>query len=345
MKRPAEGREGKLRAGKRATLRTIAELTGFSQSTVSLSLRGGTALREETRRRVAEAAAEVGYVPDRAGVRLRTGKTNVLSLILDRADESIDFSRRLLQGIAQAIHGTRYHLNVTAEFERDFSLDSVQYILRNRTADGVILTHTSPRDPRVQLLMDADFPFVTHGRTEFFSPHAYHDFHAEGFAQMAVERLHAKGCRRVLLVVGGNTTTNYHNIESAFGRTAARLGIEGRVEGLSAERSTRAAVRDFGLALARSGALPDGIICDSELRAICLIAGLAQGGVEVGRDVAFVCKQTSDLLPTVYPLIDTIEEDVFANGQALARLLMRRIDGEPAETLRTLGEPMPHWRD
>ena len=55
----------------RATLRTIAELTGLSQSTVSLSLRGGASLKEETRRRIAEVAASVGYVPDRAGVRLR----------------------------------------------------------------------------------------------------------------------------------------------------------------------------------------------------------------------------------------------------------------------------------
>jgi LacI family transcriptional regulator len=29
----------------------------------------------------------------------------------------------------------------------------------------------------------------------------------------------------------------------------------------------------------------------------------------------------------------------------LARLLIRRIDGEPAEALRTLGEPRVHWRD
>ena len=45
---------GALRPNKRATLRTIAELTGLSQSTVSLSLRGGTSLKEETRRRIAE---------------------------------------------------------------------------------------------------------------------------------------------------------------------------------------------------------------------------------------------------------------------------------------------------
>jgi LacI family transcriptional regulator len=146
---------------KRATLRTIAELTGLSQSTVSLSLRGGTSLREETRRRIAEVAASVGYVPDRAGVRLRTGKTNVIALVLDGAEDSIDFARHMIQGIGHAIKDTRYHMNVSPEFDRTHSVDTVRYILENRTADGLIITHTTARDPRVQLLMDADFPFVT----------------------------------------------------------------------------------------------------------------------------------------------------------------------------------------
>ena len=68
-------------------------------------------------------------------------------------------------------------------------------------------------------------------------------------------------------------------------------------------------------------------------------------GIVAARDVHFICKQTSDLLPALYPQIDTIEEDVLAAGVELARLLIRRIGGEPAESLRTLGEPKTHWRD
>jgi LacI family transcriptional regulator len=45
----------------RATIKTIADLTGLSPSTVSLSLRGGERLSEETILKVAEAAASVGY--------------------------------------------------------------------------------------------------------------------------------------------------------------------------------------------------------------------------------------------------------------------------------------------
>src|SRR5262245_1522907 len=237
-------------SGKRATLKTISELTGLSLSTVSLSLRGGEALKEETRRKVEEAAKLVGYVPDRAGVRLRTGKTNVIALVLDGSDEAIDFARHLIRGVGEAIQGTRYHLTVMPEFDRIRSVETVRYILENRTADGVIITHTGARDRRVQLMMDSNFPFVSHGRTEFFTPHAFHDFHSELFAEMAVTRLAEKGCRDLMLAIGDDTTTNFHNIERSFRGTAARLGMKSRVAVYKSLKPASAEMREFGRELA-----------------------------------------------------------------------------------------------
>ena len=329
---------------KRATLKTIAELTGLSLSTVSLSLRGGASLKEETRRKVAEAAAQVGYIPDRAGVRLRTGKTNVIALVLDGADEAIDFASHMIRGIGEAIAGTRYHLTVVPEFDRLASVKSVRYILENRTADGVIITHTGLRDRRVQMMMDADFPFVSHGRTEFFTPHPFHDFHAEAFAEQAVDRLVSKGCKQLMLTVGDDTTTNFHNIERTFARAVQRLGVSGRVVVQKNFRPASPEMRQFGRDLAADPNRPDGVIYDSETRAISVLCGLADGGVLLGRDIHFVCKQTSDILSTVFPNADTIEEDVYTAGLELTRLLLRRIEGEAPGGLQTLSEPVPHWR-
>ena len=332
------------KAGGRATLKTLSDLTGLSLSTVSLSLRGGTTLKEETRRKVEEAAKAVGYVPDRAGVRLRTGKTNVIALVLDGAEDSIDFARNMIQGIGQAIAGTRYHLTVTPEFERTKSAETIRYVLDNRTADGVIITHTGPRDRRVQMLMDADFPFVSHGRTEFFTPHAFHDFHSEGFAAMAADRLADKGCKSALLVVGDDSTNNYHNIVTAFHKATARLGMDGRVLDGSLARGRPAEMRQLGEGLSHQADRPDGIICNSEMRTIALVGGLQDGGLKLGRDIELVYKQTSDILPTLFPHLDSIAEDVFAAGQELTRLLLRRIAVEAPENLQTLSEPKANWR-
>ncbi|MET3898713.1 LacI family transcriptional regulator [Devosia sp. UYZn731] len=330
--------------GQRATLRTISELTGLSQSTVSLSLRGGTALKEETRRKVAEAAKAVGYVPDRAGVRLRTGKTNVIALVLDGGDDSIDFARQMIQGIGQAIRGSRYHLTVIPEFVRTQSVETVRYVLDNRTADGVIITHTGPRDRRVQLLMDANFPFVSHGRTEFFTQHAYHDFHSEAFATVAAERLASKGCKHLLMLVGDDSTTNHHNIVTAFHHATARLGIVGTIMDSAALRGGPDEIRQLGLDIAHRADRPDGIICDSEMRTLALIGGLQDGGLKLGQGIELIYKQTSDILPTLFPRLDSIVEDVFTAGGELTRLLLRRINGEAPETLQTLFEPSPRWR-
>jgi len=328
----------------RVTLKTIAEATGLSLSTISLSLRGGTTLKQETRDRVAAAAKALGYVPDRAGVRLRTGKTHVLALVLGgAAEDSIDFSRQMIQGIGQAIQGGPYHLNVAPEFERE-STDTIRYILENRTADGVIITHTSPRDPRVEMMIEAGFPFVTHGRTEFTGQHAFYDFHSEAFATMAVERLAGQGCRHVTLMIGDDRTTNYRNIVTAFRDAGQRHGIEARLldgtMGLSP-----AQLRTRGIELARSPDRPDGLICDGEMRTIALVGGFIEAGLAPGQDIQLVYKQTSGILPTLFPQMDSIREDIFAAGAELTNLLRRRIDGAPIDQLQTLAEPQPEWRN
>ena len=329
--------------GQRVTLRTIADITGLSLSTVSLSLRGGTTLKQETRDKVNEAAKALGYIPDRAGVRLRTGKTKVIALVLEGAEDSIDFVRQMIQGIGQAIKGTRYHLTVIPEFERQLSADTIRYVLDNRTADGVIITHTGPRDKRVQMLIDANFPFVSHGRTEFYTPHPYHDFHSEIFASMAVERLATRGCKRALLVIGDDSTTNYHNIVTAFHKSAARAGMEARVME-NTQGMSPAETRRMGYDLAREPDRPDGIICDSELRTIALVGGLQEAEIVLGRDVQLIYKQTSGILPTLFPAVDSIREDVFAAGGELTRLLLQRIAGVDVAGLQTLSEPMAQWR-
>lgn len=331
--------------GKRATIKTISELTGLSPSTVSLSLRGGTALKEETRERVLEVARQIGYVPDRAGVRLRTGKTNVIALVLGSGGYSVDFARHLIAGIGKGIAETNYHLTILPEIEGDDPLASVRYILENRTADGVIITHTAPRDRRVQMLMEAEFPFVSHGRTEFYTPHAYHDFHSERFAELAVGRLAQLGCQRILLSQSDAETMNYTNILTAYLRACAQAGIVGDLHEDKAVTSRNLdEVRSFGRELARSPSRPDGIICTGELYAIALFGGLQEEGIAIGRDIKLVCKQTSDLLSIVYPQSDGIEEDVFATGMELARLMLERVGGKSREELQTLLEPVVRWR-
>jgi LacI family transcriptional regulator len=289
-------------------------------------------------------ARRVGYVPDRAGVRLRTGKANVIALVLYNAGYSVDFTSNLLRGIGQSLATTPYQLMVLPELEDRDSEASVRYVLDNQAADGIILTHTSPRDRRVRLLMKAGLPFVCHGRTAIAKPHAFHDFRAEAFIDMAVARLADLGCRRVLLARGGTNTTNHRTIGNAFDAACAARGLVGTVFDANAQSGSFEDIRRLGATLAGDPNRPDGVVCTGELFAMVLFSSLRDHGITLGRDIKLVCKETSDILAAAFPDADGIGEDVAAAGAELTRLLLAQIDGAAPATLRTFGEPVPRWR-
>ncbi|PYE82449.1 substrate-binding domain-containing protein [Pseudoroseicyclus aestuarii] len=324
----------------RPTLRTIAEATGLSLSTVSLALRDGDRLKADTRRRVIEAARRLGYVPDLAGVRLRTGRSNTIGLILDGREESLGFSRMLMQGISGAVRAKGMALNVFPQFERSETLPLIGSLLRDQTVEGLILTHTEPQDDRVKLLLENGLPFVTHGRTELYTPHAFHDFDTAAFMQTAVRLLAERGARRLLAVLSDNRTFNHHQARRSFLDSAAQLGLEAEVQEDQPEGGDHVGrLRLLGRSIAGQGRT-DAVICDSELAGISIASGLREAGCRIGADLQVASKQTSQLLPALFPEVLCLREDVPASGAELARLLFARLGDEPATKLQTLAAPL-----
>lgn len=78
--------------------------------TASRALSGASDIGHQTRARMRQIADEIGYVPNRAGVRLRTGRTHVISLVLSTV---MTHTARLISSIAGALRETLYHLVIT----------------------------------------------------------------------------------------------------------------------------------------------------------------------------------------------------------------------------------------
>ena len=57
---------------------------------MSRALKDAPDIGEETKRRVRETAERLGYRPNRAGVRLRTGKTNVIAVTLSTESDMLN---------------------------------------------------------------------------------------------------------------------------------------------------------------------------------------------------------------------------------------------------------------
>lgn len=326
-------------AGAKPTLRTIADMTGLAVTTVSRALADAPQIALETRRRVQRVADEIGYLPDRAAQRLRTGRTNVISLVLDPHEEILNFGPSIIRGITGVLRDTPYHLVITPHFENEPSIDPVRYIMRNRMADGVVFSRTEPFDERVKLLLENDFPFVCHGRTELSVPHPYIDYDNEAFAYAAATALIREGRRKLAILLPPERFTFHQHMRYGFLRAAREHGVDYEfLKGITLDNTSDVVHAHIARRL-EEPAPPDGYVLAGEVSALAVMAALTDKGLTPGRDVGIVAKQTSNLFAPVRPRVMTIYEDLVEAGAAMGRLVLARIGGRPMEELQVMHYP------
>ncbi|MHA3977224.1 LacI family transcriptional regulator [Halovulum sp. GXIMD14794] len=326
-------------ANGRPTLKTIAYMTGLGVTTVSRALKDAPDIGEATKERVRLVARQIGYRPNRAGVRLRTGKTNVISLVLSVETEVLGLTSRLIYGISEYLAHTPYHLVVTPYAQGSDPLEPVRYIVETGSADGVIFSRIEPRDPRIQYLHEHGLPFATHGRSDMGLEHPWFDFDNRAYGVRAVEKLAARGRKRLALLGPPAHLTYATHMRDGFTETLERLDLTevplSAIDTDSADEGIAAEIRR----LMTGRTPPDGLICGSAASTINAVWAAEATGLKIGRDLDVVGKESFGVLPKLRPEIITIQEDFGAAGNALAEAIVKAIDGVEAHNLQTLIGP------
>ncbi len=340
---PAKGAKRGVKPSGKPTLKTIAEMTGLAVTTISRALNNAPELAQETRDRVQKIAAEIGYLPDRAALRLKTGRTNVIALVLEPDEQIYGFGTNLVSGITEALRDTAYHLVITPQFRNVPPLEPIRHIVRNRMADGVIFSKAESLDERVRFLLDSDFPFVSHGRTQWPEAHPFVDFDNETYAYEAVLRLAKKGVRRVSIVLPDSALTYNEHLRAGIARGAQDAGIAYEYAPDVNLGSPTDAIRNYVVKRAKRPDGPDGYVCASEVSSLAVIGGLTEAGLRVGETAHVVTKQNSPLFMQFQSGAETAQEDFIVSGRNLGATLLRRIAGE-TEGLQVLMPPRFDWQ-
>lgn len=338
---PPKRRRGAAPTGK-PTLKTIAQMTGLAVTTISRALNNAPELAQDTRERVQRIAAEIGYLPDRAALRLKTGRTNVISLVLEPDEQIYGFGSLLVGGLTEALRHTPYHLVITPQFRNAEAIEPIRHIVRNRMADGVIFSKVEPNDGRIKFLVENDFPFVSHGRSSL-GPHPFVDFDNETYAYLAVKRLAARGCRMVSIVLPDSALTYREHLRIGFERAAEEADVAHEIASDVTLASSADAVRNYVVKRQQRPNPPDGYVCTSEVSALAVTGGLVDSGRVLGDTAHVVSKQSSPLFVQFRPGAETVFEDFAEAGRHMGSLLLRRIRGEPPETLNFIATPKPGW--
>jgi LacI family transcriptional regulator len=310
----------------RPTLKTIAAATGLAIATVSRALKDAPDIGEDTKRRVRETAALLGYRPNRAGVRLRTGKTNVIALVLSTETDMMNHTSRLIYSIASALRGTAYHMVVMPFFPDQDPMEPIRYIVETESADGVILNQTKPDDPRVRYMADRGIPFATHGRTSMGIDHPYFDFDNEAFGRLGARVLAERGRKRLYLVPPPRSHMYARHMTYGFSDEAALQGLPFEVSETVTSDSGGEVVETAISARFAQPNPPDGLLLGSTTAAMAAIAGVERAGRVLGRDFDVVAKEAIPILRRFRQDILIVREDVGRAGDFLARALVAEIE-------------------
>ena len=315
----------------RPTLKTIAAETGLAIATVSRALKDAPDIGEATKLRVRAAALRLGYRPNRAGVRLRTGKTNVIALVLSTEADIMNHTSRLIYSIAAELRGTAYHLVVMPFFPDEDPMAPIRYIVETESADGIIMNQTTADDPRVVYMAGQGFPFATHGRTSLDIDHAYFDYDNEAFARIAVRTLAARKHRSLLLIAPPRSQNYSRHMVKGFVEECTALGL--RAEILDSADSDSGADRieeEMALRFAAHPA-PDALVVGSTTAAMASVTGAERAGFQIGVDFDVVAKEAISFLKRFRKEIIVLREDVSQAGEFLARAVIAAIERSSPE--------------
>jgi DNA-binding LacI/PurR family transcriptional regulator len=184
-----------------ATIKHVAERAGVSVSTVSHALSGKRPVSDETRARIFQAIAELGYQPSAYAQSLVTGRSHTIGILfpLEKPGSGPGTLNTIqlemimeANAVAQA-SGYSLHLFTLAEDEA-----SLRPICR--TCDGLLVSMVRLHDQRIDYLRREHYPFVMLGRPAEAADVAWVDTDFEDMVMQQLAFLVELGHREIVFL-------------------------------------------------------------------------------------------------------------------------------------------------
>ena len=261
------------------TMKDVAREAGVALGTVS-KVFNGIPVGDSYRRRVEEAAKQLGYQVNNYARGLKTNKTLTAALILPNLTDP--FFACLAEEVCGALARRGYRMLLTLSHDADAEQQCIRMVEQNKV-DGIIALTYNP-----ELEIGDRVPFVSIDR--YFNPLvpcvASDNF---GGGQMAAQKLVELGCKRLLFFRIGSDVAGETD-KRGQGFQAACLQAQVDYEMLSlGDEDGYAPFRSFLLEHMRDGKLDfDGIFCNTDKLAFIVLEMLRELKLRIPEDVQLI---------------------------------------------------------
>ena len=314
-----------------ATMHDVSRLAGVSIKTVSNVINDYPYVRDETRQRVLDAIATLGYTPNLSARSLRSGRTNVISLMIP--DLRNAYFAELADSVMRA--AAERGLSVLIEqfgSDRDRELEALRRP-RSQMVDGVLYSVLALDQGDVDIIAGLPVPVVLLGERIFNGPRDHVTMRNGEGARAATEHLIGLGRRRIVALGAhpGEAMGSAALRLAGYREALAAAGLPSDEElvvpvGAWLRRTGADAMRDL---LAR-GVQFDGVVAFNDAIALGALRVLQEAGLRVPADVAVIGFDDIPLAAHTQPPLTTIRQPLRQMGETAAGLLLDRLAGAPS---------------
>lgn len=319
---------------KRPSQVDVARLAGVSRATVSYvvnnQMDGRIPISEDTRQRVVEAIAALGYVPDASAQALRSGSTKTIGLIIP--DIHNPHFWQVADGVEKEADAAGYHILLSSIPPENKYAEDIFKNLANRRIDGLVMIpsfiyQSDEAQKTLAQLIERRFPIVgmMAERGDMFSDI---DRVISDYRDVTVDvmtHLLSLGHKRIGFIYGIAVPTLGTDRLSVYQDSlrAAGLPIDpGLVVecGPTLEDSYHATLQ-----LLKSPSRPTALLAINDLLAIGALRAIKDCGLDVPRDISLFGYDDIPMSNYLIPRLSTASKDGVKIGREATRLLLARL--------------------
>ncbi|MDO0917295.1 LacI family DNA-binding transcriptional regulator [Streptomyces sp. DT2A-34] len=317
----------------------VARVAGVSQKTVSRVFNDEPYVSAEVRRRVLEAAEQLGYRRNNAARALASGRTRSIGVVT--LGTALYGPASLLMGVERVVRDTGYALRVVNTMEGDpAGVAGAVGSLLDQGVDGIVISEPIDEEGgEGDLSVRVDVPVLVLGAPPPFAASTvlFGGRGADLMAQAAVEHLLDLGHPTVHHLAGPQ---RWYAAKDRLEGWRAALAAHGREEPPVVEGDWSAASGyAAGLQLAADSEVTAVFAANDDM-AIGLIRALTEAGRQVPEDVSVVGFDDIPVAAYVTPPLTTVRQPFDTVAQEGLKRLVHAIENPQAEALPASDPPV-----
>lgn len=313
------------------TMRDVARLAEVSIATVSAVANGTAVVSPKRAERVRKAMEALDYQPDQIARSLKTGRTQVVGMILP--DVTNPFYPEVIVGAEEVARAARYSV-ILCNANEDSEQEQHQLsTLFSHRVDGVLIACS---DPAISLdrLMRRRFPIVCFDRIPpgFRGDTASTDNFLGGYE--ATRHLIELGHERIAVLVGRTELSTHSARLDGYRKAMLAAHLPVLDEHRHSEGMQAQAGYEYGQRFFRLEQPPTAVFCTNNKLLLGFVRAMSEAGVRCPEEISVVGFDDFAWTENFHPRLTVVAQPARELGRKAMQLLLERIENRADESLK-----------